>query len=115
MSEIVQSAPLLAARLRALTPARVGLGRTGVSQQTRDLLDFQRAHAQARDAVHARLESAAVAAAIVGVLSGNARSCVEVLRLHSAAADRATYLQRPDLGRQLDDASRNVVAGLGSV
>ena len=49
-------------RLRALTPARVGLGRTGVSQETRDLLDFQRCHAQARDAVHARLEAAALAA-----------------------------------------------------
>ena len=30
----------------------------------------------------------------------------EVLRLHSAAADRATYLQRPDLGRKLDETSR---------
>jgi ethanolamine ammonia-lyase small subunit len=30
---------------------------------------------------------------------------LEVLRLHSAATDRATYLQRPDLGRQLDSAA----------
>ena len=28
-----------------------------------------------------------------------------VLQLHSAAPDRATYLQRPDLGRRLDAAS----------
>lgn len=94
---------LIAARLRALTPARVGLGRTGVSQQTRDLLEFQRAHAQARDAVQARLDSAAVAAAI-GEISGG-----EALRLHSAAADRTTYLQRPDLGRTLDQRSRNTL------
>jgi ethanolamine ammonia-lyase small subunit len=93
------NSPALAARLRALTPARVGLGRTGVSQQTRDLLDFQRAHAQARDAVHARLEVSVLAAAIHEV-SGR-----EVLCLHSAANDRATYLQRPDLGRKLDAAS----------
>ena len=89
----------IAARLRTMTPARVGLGRTGVSQQTRDLLDFQRAHAQARDAVHARIEAAALATEIGAVFSG------EVIRLHSAAGDRATYLQRPDLGRKLDEAS----------
>jgi len=33
-----------------------------------------------------------------------------VLRLHSAAPDRATYLQRPDLGRRLDENSRAAVA-----
>jgi len=86
--------------MRALTPARVGLGRTGVSLHTRDLLDFQRAHAQARDAVHAQLNGAALAAELSAITNGPA------LRVHSAAADRATYLQRPDLGRKLDDASR---------
>jgi len=89
----------LAARLRALTPARVGLGRTGVSLGTRDLLDFQLAHAQARDAVHARLDSAALAAEI----GSGIRS--EALRLHSSASNRAEYLQRPDLGRRLNEAS----------
>ena len=90
----------LAARLRALTPARVGLGRTGVSLETRELLDFQRAHAQARDAVHSRLDTAALAVEL------NRATKLEVLRLRSACADRTTYLQRPDLGRRLDEASR---------
>jgi ethanolamine ammonia-lyase small subunit len=98
MSEILPSATL-APRLRALTPARVGLGRTGVSLGTRDLLDFQRAHAQARDAVHARLDSAALAAEI------GSRIRSEALRLHSSASNRAEYLQRPDLGRRLNEAS----------
>ena len=97
--------PSLAARLRALTPARVGLARTGVSLETGELLDFQRCHAQARDAVHSRLEAAAIAAALAEI------SGTEVLRLHSAATDRATYLQRPDLGRKLDDSSRRLLAG----
>jgi ethanolamine ammonia-lyase small subunit len=97
-------APALAARLRAFTPARVGLGRTGVSLETRDLLDFQRCHAQARDAVHSRLEAAALAATLAEI------SGAEVLRLHSAAPDRATYLQRPDLGRTLDEPSRKILA-----
>ncbi len=91
------------ARLRALTPARVGLGRTGVSLETRDVLDFQRCHALARDAVHARLESAALAAALSKLTGGHA------LELHSAAADRTTYLQRPDLGRRLDEPSRKAL------
>ena len=76
MSEILHGPAALAARLRALTPARVGLGRTGISQQTKDLLDFQRAHAQARDAVHARLEASSLAANLAAITGK------EVLRLH---------------------------------
>lgn len=97
-------APAWAARLRALTPARVGLGRTGVSLETHDLLDFQHSHALARDAVHGRLEAAALAATLAAI------SGVGVLRLHSGAVDRRTYLQRPDLGRTLSEASRSLLA-----
>jgi ethanolamine ammonia-lyase small subunit len=97
----------LASRLRALTPARVGLGRTGVSLKTRELLDFQRAHAQARDAVHSRLDSAAL------VMDLERATQREVLRLHSACTDRTTYLHRPDLGRRLDEASRERLATRG--
>jgi ethanolamine ammonia-lyase small subunit len=105
MNEIQDSAAL-AARLRALTPARVALGRTGVSLETRDLLDFQRCHAQARDAVHARLEAGALASSVAEIIADFGLPGVDVLRLHSAAVDRATYLQRPDLGRRLSEASR---------
>ena len=101
MSDITRSD--LAARLRRLTPARVGLGRTGVSVTTRDLLDFQRSHALARDAVHARLDTASLARTLGAIAGGS------VYRLHSAAVDRAMYLQRPDLGRRLDDASRELL------
>lgn len=108
MSELVPPAPQpavgLAAVLRALTPARVALGRTGVSLSTADLLDFQLCHAQARDAVHARLEPNALAVTLAGITGS------QVLRLHSAAPDRAIYLQRPDLGRLLDQPSRNLLA-----
>jgi ethanolamine ammonia-lyase small subunit len=105
MSELI--ADSWAARLRALTPARVGLGRTGVSQRIGDQLQFQQAHALARDAVHARLEAAAVAETLQRISGG------EVLRLHSMAADRATYLQRPDLGRRLNNESRDMLARVG--
>ncbi len=87
--------------LRAFTPARVGLARTGVSQLTHDQLAFQLAHAQARDSVHARLNALALATQIATLHPARTP-----LILKSAAPDRATYLQRPDLGRTLSPESR---------
>jgi ethanolamine ammonia-lyase small subunit len=84
--------------LRRLTPARIALGRTGTSLPTSAQLDFQFAHAQARDAVHLPFDHAGLSAQ----LSERGR---ESLLLHSAAVDRNSYLQRPDLGRKLGDAS----------
>lgn len=104
MSDLARTPADVAAHLRGLTPARVGLAVTGTSLTTRDLLDFQRAHAQARDAVHARLDAPSLVAALAQLTGG------EVLQLHSAAADRAIYLQRPDLGRQLDEPSQRLLA-----
>jgi ethanolamine ammonia-lyase small subunit len=101
-----QNSRTLASRLRAATPARVGLGRTGVSLETRELLDFQRAHAQARDAVHSRLDAPALAVELERTTQ------LEVLRLRTACKDRATYLQRPDLGRMLDETSHARLAAL---
>ncbi|SDI35985.1 Ethanolamine ammonia-lyase light chain [Pseudomonas delhiensis] len=84
--------------LRRLTPARIALGRAGTSLPTRAQLDFQFAHAQARDAVHLSFDHAGLSAAL-------AERGRESLLLHSAAPDRHTYLQRPDLGRRLDEDS----------
>jgi len=84
--------------LRRLTPARIALGRTGTSLPTSAQLDFQFAHAQARDAVHLPFDHADLSAQ----LTERGR---ESLLLHSAAADRNSYLQRPDLGRKLSDES----------
>ncbi|HMX54344.1 MAG TPA: ethanolamine ammonia-lyase subunit EutC, partial [Plasticicumulans sp.] len=53
---------------------------------------------------HLPLERAALHAALAQA------SGLEVLDLHSAAADRLEYLQRPDLGRRLDEASRALLA-----
>jgi ethanolamine ammonia-lyase small subunit len=89
--------------LRRFTAARIALGRSGVSQPTAPQLAFQLAHARARDAVHLALDSAALADAL------QAACGVPCLSLHSAAASRDIYLQRPDLGRRLDDASRQAL------
>lgn len=85
--------------LSRFTPARIALGRAGVSLPTRPLLEFQFAHAQARDTVHLPFDSTAMGEQLTA--RGH-----EVISLHSAAADRHIYLQRPDLGRRLDRESR---------
>ncbi|MEH6386689.1 ethanolamine ammonia-lyase subunit EutC [Pseudomonas profundi] len=90
--------------LREFTDARIGLGRAGISLPTSELLAFQLSHAQARDAVHLPLDLEALCGQLQTLEALPADT--PPLRLHSQAADRVTYLQRPDLGRLLDDASR---------
>ncbi|MDQ5898837.1 MAG: ethanolamine ammonia-lyase small subunit, partial [Pseudomonadota bacterium] len=82
------------AALRRLTPARIGLGRAGASLPTRELLAFGAAHAQARDAVHLPLDVAALRPRLQAL-------GLQTIEVASAAADRPTYLLRPDLGRRL--------------
>ena len=84
------------ARLRAMTSARVALGRSGAGLPTAALLAFQRDHALARDAVHAPFEPALIASEL---------EPWPVVKVASQAPDRAAYLRRPDLGRRLDAAS----------
>lgn len=81
-------------RLRAHTPARIGLARAGTALSTRDQLAFQMAHAQAQDAVHGALD-------VKAIIAGLTDRGMDALALRSAAPDRAAYLQRPDLGRRL--------------
>jgi ethanolamine ammonia-lyase small subunit len=84
--------------LRKHTRARIGLARSGAAVATRELLDFQLAHALARDAVWKRWDVEACAAEL------RAKQ-LAVMIVKSRAADRATYLKRPDCGRRLDPAS----------
>jgi ethanolamine ammonia-lyase small subunit len=83
--------------LRRHTAARIGLGRAGDGVPTARLLEFEAAHAAARDAVHAPVGFDDVAAQL---------GDLPTISVHSAAPDRATYLQRPDLGRRLAVDSR---------
>ncbi len=85
--------------LAGLTPARIALGRIGASQPTRAVLDFALAHAQARDAVHAPFDTVALARTLAAL-------GLQPIEVASRAPQRQVYLQRPDLGRRLSDASR---------
>jgi ethanolamine ammonia-lyase small subunit len=89
--------------LRVHTAARIALGRSGGSLPTRARLDFQLAHARARDAVLAEFDAEALGAKLRALGES-------VLVVESAARDRAEFLQRPDLGRQLSAASRALLA-----
>lgn len=89
--------------LRSYTDARIGLGRAGISLPTSASLAFQLAHAQAQDAVHSPLNTQALNTQLKPLL--NKFGLADTLQLHSQATDRPTYLQRPDLGRQLDKDS----------
>jgi len=91
--------------LRDYTPARVELGRAGASLPTRALLEFQLAHAKARDAVHLPL-------AVNSLLVELKQKGIESITMSSAARDRDEYLKRPDLGRRLSDDSRERLSGL---
>ena len=86
---------------RSATPARIALGRAGAGMPTDETLRFGWAHAMARDAVHAALDAEALDRALQA-------DGWTVARARSQAADRGTYLRRPDLGRRLDagDAER---------
>lgn len=92
-------------RLREYTEARIGLGHTGGSITTEHHLAFQYAHACAQDAVWRSLDWDVV-------ISGLAKTDVEQIKVESNATDRDQYLQRPDYGRQLSDASRNRLSDL---
>src|SRR5450830_1729512 len=88
--------------LRRFTAARIALGRAGVSLPTAPQLAFQLAHAQARDAVHLALDAELLRRQLAAAGIAGAAAC---RILDSAAGDRLTYLQRPDLGRRLSAAS----------
>ncbi|SEV89386.1 Ethanolamine ammonia-lyase light chain [Chitinophaga sp. YR573] len=91
--ELIQSDPW--ASLKAFTTARIALGRTGTAIPLREVLAFKMAHAHARDAVYSRLETAALQEQLQSFH-------LPIVLLHSRAADRYEYLQRPDKGRRLD-------------
>ncbi|HEY0104882.1 MAG TPA: ethanolamine ammonia-lyase subunit EutC [Rhizomicrobium sp.] len=80
--------------LAALTPARVALGRAGHALPTKRVLEFQLAHARARDAVNAPFDASALAREL------------DALCLKTLAGSRTDYLANPDLGRTPDAASR---------
>lgn len=86
-------------KLKAFTPARIGLARAGSSMATQHILNFDLDHARARDAVHLPFNTKEIQDRL-------SERNIQSIQVSSAAPDRATYLQRPDLGQQLDPDSK---------
>ncbi len=90
--------------LKEFTAARIGIGRTGASIPLKQSLAFKLAHAHARDAVYSELDTDKLSAQLK-------QFDLPVLELHSQAGYREQYLQRPDLGRRLDEESIRLLKG----
>jgi len=88
--------------LRRQTAARIALGRAGGSLPTSACLAFAADHADARDAVYSELD----------VERFEQSLGLPIIALQSRASDRATYLQRPDLGRRLDPTCAALIQSL---
>ncbi len=88
-------------QLTKATPSRIGIGRAGLRYPTRTYLDLRTDHGLAREAVAAEPPAEFVRA-------------LGAIELRTQAADLQTFLLQPNLGRQLDDASLQVLRNQGS-
>src|SRR5258706_12582147 len=86
-------------RIRARTPARILVGRTGAAYRTNTQLELREAHAAARDAVRAELDLETTFGADFVKLWGLFEVCTQ-------ADLKDVFLLQPDLGRHFNDASR---------
>jgi ethanolamine ammonia-lyase small subunit len=96
------SAAALVAAIRARTPARILVGRAGSSSRTSTQLSLRQDHAFARDAVHAEVD-------LERDLGPDLVQRFNLFEVASRAATKEQFLLRPDLGRQLNEPSREAV------
>jgi ethanolamine ammonia-lyase small subunit len=89
--------------LKKFTSARVGLGRAGHAQPTKMILEFQRAHAEARNAVLQSWDYSEILTQLP-----------EALVVASQAKHREDYLKFPNKGRALNADSRTLLTQAAS-
>jgi ethanolamine ammonia-lyase small subunit len=91
--------PSMLARLVALTPSQVAMGRAGNRFRTDDYLRAREGQADARDAVHSEVPA-------------DWPAQHQLLPLRTQCVDRAEYLLYPNKGRRLDPGSVAALGGL---
>src|ERR1700674_111375 len=96
--------PEVLRKIRERTPARILVGRAGAAYRTSTQLELREAHAAARDAVRAELDLESVFGAAFIKEWNLFEACTE-------ARSKEEYLLQPDLGRRLNEASRQELAG----
>jgi ethanolamine ammonia-lyase small subunit len=85
--------PRVMPSILSATPARVAVGRAGTRYRTNTMLRFRADHAAAKDAVLSDVDPELLRR-------------LGLFEITSRAPDKATFLQRPDLGRALSDEAR---------
>jgi ethanolamine ammonia-lyase small subunit len=95
--------PDLIEKIRARTPARVLADRSGAAYRTGTQLQLRHAHAAARDAVRTELN-------LEADLGVEFVQHWKLFAVASMATSKDEYLQRPDLGRRLNDNARRELA-----
>lgn len=84
-------------KLKAKTPARVGLWRTGTRYLTEPMLRFRLDHAAAQDAVFNDVDEEII-------------KKMNFVPVKTICQDKDEYLTRPDFGRKFDDENAEVIA-----
>ena len=92
-------------KIRERTPARIFLGRAGAAYRTGAQLDLREAHAAARDAVEAEFD-------LKTAFDEEFVKRWNLFEVSTEARSKQDYLLRPDLGRRLDDKSRQELVKL---
>jgi ethanolamine ammonia-lyase small subunit len=90
-------------KIRERTPARILAGRAGAAYRTSTQLELREANAAARDAVRAELD-------LVTVFGATFIKEWNLFEVTTEARSKEEYLLQPDLGRRLDETSRQEMA-----
>lgn len=84
-------------QMKTKTPARIGIGKAGARLRTQTYLTLRADHAGARDAVFRDVDPKLLEEA-------------GLFTVETMCQDRNEYLTRPDLGRQLNDEAKRLLA-----
>jgi ethanolamine ammonia-lyase small subunit len=90
-------------KIRERTPARILEGRAGAAYRTSTQLELREAHAAARDAVRAELD-------LEFAFGADFIKQWNLFEVCTEARSKEEYLLQPDLGRRLNEASRQELA-----
>src|ERR1700719_1524410 len=95
--------PEVLRKIRERTPSRILVGRAGAAYRTSTQLELREAHAAARDAVRAEL-------GLETAFGGSFIKQWNLFEVCTEARSKEEYLLQPDLGRRLNETSRQELA-----